>query len=291
MLPLANCDALTGTWSNHGNLIRDESVDRSVLAAVLGLADTLPESAFAETVRLERQHDGALLIEARDASGHTQIHTLPAHDIVCGASGALDLRLNGRRRVAIDAAGALWVGEHRFPQPGAARCDAVGHWTHSAPDGMATIVRGSGALPLDPNDPANAILVGSTALSMGVKVPATSLHLLPHNQTVVVRVQLHPSSRWQFNPPQVAIEVSRQLEACHTYLLVGGSDPDDSTVGDSAWAALVDMGMGFDWWGCKLAEPARRMSIEGDEIVLAPYCLKGSATTSRIAIERRADRG
>ncbi len=287
LMPLTGCDALSGTWNARGNIIRDDRVDESVLAAAVGMADDHPDAAFAEEVRVERRNDGTLLLEALDQGRVIATRIVSATNVRCDSAGFAEVRMNGIHRLAVDAAGALWVGEHRFPNAGGDACSQVGLSGKLAPHGMATIARGPGAHPVEPENPEQFVRVRTSAATMGVKIPPTAMYLLPGERAVKVRVFLQPESRWQFNVPNVLIEVRERLQACHTYLLVGGSERTD-TAGDTAWAALVDMGLHFDWRRCALSQDRDRIRVGRSAVEVDRFCFAdaiGKESSRTFAVE------
>lgn len=253
--PLRGCAALRGEWTNQGFEIKEQRTKIAILSGALGLAEELPDAAFADRVRFELQDDGSLRLTAMENQSVLGSISLPAHDIRCAATEA---RLTAPVRMAlmVDTQGALWIKQrhgllaipysYRFMPAGDQTPDCVrqlpncrsGVVRMPTPTGMALVAPGAGNLQAairKVDDRLEMMMVQDGSMP----VWAQAAYLLPGQHRFDMQVWAE-GNYWTARPhTNLSTEVT--LEACHTYLPVGAYDE-----GGASWATLIDLGKGFE---------------------------------------------
>lgn len=253
--PLRGCAALTGEWANQGYQIKEHRTKVAILSGALGLADELPDAAFADSVRFERQDDGSLLLTAMEADSALGSISVPARNIRCEAMEAR-LAAPARMELMVDTQGALWIKRrhgllaipfsYRFMPAG----DQTPHCAKQLPNcrpgmqrmptpsGLALVATGAGDL--------NAAIrrvddrLEMTMVQEGrMPTQARAVYLLPGSHSFEVRIWT-PGNYWTAMP-HTTLSTQAKLEACHVYLPVGWHEE-----GGTSWATLIDLGKGFD---------------------------------------------
>lgn len=85
--PLRGCVALTGAWKNQGYELKENRTKIAILSSALGMAEQLPEAAFADRVHIELQDDGSLVLTARENLSVLASLSIPVKNIECEATG------------------------------------------------------------------------------------------------------------------------------------------------------------------------------------------------------------
>lgn len=253
--PLRGCAALTGEWGNQGYELKESRTKTAILSGVLGMAEQLPEAAFADRVHLELQNDGSLVLTAREGLSVLATLSIPASAIQCEAAAA-DLSAPSRVQLAVDTQGALWIKRrrgllaipysYRFLPSGTPIPDCLkqlpnchpGMQRMPTPSGMAVVVAGAGDLHASirkVDDRLEMAMVQGGAMP----VQAQAVYLLPGTHSFDVLVWL-PGNYW-INRPQTRLSTQLTLEACHVYVPIGSLDE-----AGASWATLIDLGKGFD---------------------------------------------
>ncbi len=264
--PLNGCEALNGVWSNQGNQVRDATVKQSVFAAEFMMGEKVPDAVFADTVTLAYNAADGLLVSVTNKGKPIAALNIEPRNIACGDPAYAVVARGEKKRLAVDASGALWLDEGRYPSPGTQVCKQVGFWTHAAPNGMATVVPGGNATLMEPADPTQRILVKEPIT--GVRVPATAIFMQPGSQTLPLRVWFQADSQWSWSVPTADGAISAELESCHVYALVGQSQ--STTV---ATASLIDLGDSFDWRDCHPRDnPYEKVTLGSDALTAAEGC-------------------
>lgn len=268
--PLTGCAALNGEWRNRGSLVRNRGVKSSVLAAAIGLAEEQPEATFAESLRLARTVDGSLDLTALAAGRETATVRIPAAAINCNDPTVAVLNYQGIKRVTVDASGALWVEEHRYPRDATAACSVVDQWTLAAPDGMAAVIPGGYVLLWNA---AAGEIAQVEQPGTGVDVPVDTSFWLPGEQSLAARVTFKAESQWALRLDSAVAEVTGSLEACHVYTLYG-----HSSTPDQASLSLFDLGTDFAWRSCALVptEDGRGPVFDGRDLLVSELCFARS---------------
>jgi hypothetical protein len=265
--PLNGCEALNGVWNNRGNEVRDRTIKQSVFAAAFGLGEKSPDTVFADTVTLAYNSIDGLLVSITSGGQSVAALNIEPRNISCGNPDHAVISWGTKKRISVDASGTLWLDEGRYPPPGTQVCKKVGSWTHSAPDGMATVIAGGTAILMNPADPTQRLMV--KAPITGAREPVTAIYLQPGSHAIPFRVWFQAESEWSWFVPSADGEVSAELESCHVYAVMGQSV---STV--EAAAGLFDLGETFDWRGCHPREnPYSLVSFDGSALTVAEQCL------------------
>ncbi|MCB1598177.1 MAG: hypothetical protein KDI87_10740 [Gammaproteobacteria bacterium] len=275
--PLRGCEALSGEWENQGHQIKEHRVYVAILSAALGMAESLPDTAFADRVRLEMQDDGSLVLRAVEDQSELAALTVPAKAIQCDADSA-QLEQPARMQLAVDAEGALWIKRrqgllsipysYRFLPVGHGHADCLKQLPNCGPSvqrmptptGMAMVLTGIGATNLQAgirkvDDRLDMAMVQDGAMARMVE----AVYLLPGTHSFDVLVWT-PGNYWTARP-QTTFRTSASLEACHVYLPVGWHRE-----GLESRATLVDMGKGFDpYCAAFLGAPSTGIRFSDDE--------------------------
>lgn len=282
--PLRGCAALRGEWENQGYEIKESRTKTAVLSGALGLAEELPDAAFADRVRFAWQDDGSLLLTAVEQLSALGSISVPASNIRCNAR---DLRLTAPAHVelAVDSQGALWIKRqrgllavrysYRFLPAGDRTPDCAkqlpncrpGMERMPTPSGMAVVATVVGDLHASirkVDERLDMLMVQNG----GMPVWAQAAYLLPGPHSFEVLVWM-PGNYWTARP-QITLNTSATLEACHVYVPVGFLDE-----GGAGWATLVDLGKGFDI-DC-VGSPAYprsdlRISADQRKLLVAEHC-------------------
>jgi hypothetical protein len=282
--PLRGCEALRGEWANRGYEIKENRTKVAILSAALGLADELPDTAFADRVRFELQDDGSLLLTAMEKHSALGSVSVPASDIRCEATDAR-LAAPARMELAVDTQGALWINRrhgllaipyrYRFMSVGEQIPDCTkqlpncrpGMQRMPTPSGMAMVVAGAGDLNAairKVDDRLEMLMVQDE----GVAAWAQAAYLLPgpHRFDMLAWT---PGNYWTARP-QTRLSTEVTLEACHVYVPVGSHEE-----GGMSWATLIDLGKGFDiaCVGTPTAPRTEiRFSADQRKLLVAEHC-------------------
>ena len=253
--PVRGCAALSGEWANRGYEIKEQRTKVAILSGALGLAEELPEAAFADRVRFELQDDGSLLLTAMEKHSALGSISVPARSIRCEATEAR-LAAPARMELMVDTQGALWIKRrhgllaipfsYRFMPAGEPTPDCAkqlpncrpGMQRMPTPSGMAVVAAGAGDLnaAIRKVDDRLAMLMVQDG---GMAAWAQAAYLLPgpHRFDMLVWT---PGNYWTAMP-HTTLSTQATLEACHVYLPVGWHEE-----GGTSWATLIDLGKGFD---------------------------------------------